>query len=118
VNEVVHEGTEAITLTNGVSYVSVGGTTRQETPQDVVTEIAEDLGNGQWTFRNVSADEPNIAAAYFDTPQGEVGFFLAVQVTSPSTRFFIIWEHPVAEWEMEHTAFSALMEGLQYSVAT
>jgi hypothetical protein len=116
--EAAEQGFEAITLTNGVSTITLGGFAMQGTPQDVVTQTATDLGGGQWTFNTIVWDEPTVAAAYFDTPSGQLAYFLYVEVTGPASGLFIIWEFPPAQWETEDLAYDALMAGLEYTVTS
>src|SRR5215218_6542942 len=65
VNDGAQEGLEALTVSNGVSTVTLGGFAMQDTPQNVVTQTADELGGGEWTFNTIVWDEPNVAAAYF-----------------------------------------------------
>jgi len=118
VDEGAQQGLEALTVSNGVSTVTLGGFDMQDTPQNVVTQTANELGGGQWVFNTVTADEPTYAGAYFDTPQGELAYFIYVEQTGPSTGVFVIWEFPVAQYEIEHAAvFDDLLPGFSYFVA-
>jgi hypothetical protein len=121
VDDVAEEGVvELITVTNGVSYVTVGGTTSQDPLPNVVMRFAEMVGNGQWTFRVATADQPTYAAAFFDTSQEDVGVSIFAAVTGPSTRQLIIWEHPMAQNKLEpddteEAAYNELIkEGLEF----
>lgn len=112
------QGFEAITVTNGVSTVTLGGFAMEDTPQNVVTQTATTLGGGQWTFNTIVWDEPNVAAAYFDRPDGQFAYFIYAEQIGPSAGLFIIWEFPPDQYETEDLAYGALVEGLEYSVST
>jgi hypothetical protein len=118
VNEVSGEEYELINLTNGVSTVQLGGITRQDTPQNVVLQIAELVGDGQLTFIEVEDDEPNVASAYFSDASRQVVVSIFVAVTGPSPGHLIIWEYPFAQQEAELVAYNALIDGLEVQVIT
>jgi hypothetical protein len=116
--EGVQEGLEAISLSNGVSDITLGGFTILDTPQNVVIGTANTLGGGQWQFLEAIFDEPDRAAAYFDAPQEGRGYFIDIIGTGGSSAVFLIWGFPAAQYDTEWDRFLALMDGFQWTTTS
>lgn len=114
VDEGADQGFEAITLTNGVSTLTLGAFTLQDTPQNVVLNTADAIGGGEWQFNQVVFDEPDRAGAYFDAPNGE-GVFIDVIATGPSSAVFVLWSFPGAQYDAEWENFTAVMDGFSWN---
>jgi hypothetical protein len=116
VDQGADQGFEAVSLSNGVSDITLGAFTLQDTPQNVVINTADVLGEGTWEFAEVVFDEPDRAAAYFNGPDGQ-GHFIDVIGTGPSSAVFLIWSFPGAQYDAEWERFLALMDGFQWSTS-
>jgi len=103
---------DVVSVTNGTSAVTVGWGTITDTPQNSVTNLADFLGDGNWTFDQAVVDETNSAAAYFTEPQGETGHLVAVDKFDDQTGRIIVWSFPSSQYDAEFTAFVSLLDGL------
>jgi hypothetical protein len=109
-----------IGLTNGVSYAWVEGyfTEPSLTPQDFVLTTAEHGFSVPLTFAEVTFDEPNRAAAYFDAAAEGFSFFIAATVTertpSQNRLLLLIWQYPLDQYETEFAVFEQLLGGLSW----
>jgi hypothetical protein len=105
------DNVEGIALQNGTSWIAVMGIATSDTPQDIVTNLAN--AGTPWFFDTVVIDEPDHAAAYFTTDDSNVGGFIAARTLSSSTEMAILWSFPVVQYETEFDAFIGLLEGLR-----
>jgi hypothetical protein len=103
---------DVVSVSNGTSAVTIGWGNITDTPQNSVTNLADFLGDGTWSFDQAVVDEANSAAAYFTEPQGDTGHLIAVDKFDDQTGRIIIWSFPSAQYETEFNAFVSLLDGL------
>lgn len=105
------QGFEGVVVSNGPSVVSFMGVTDSNTPQAIVQNVADNLGVPM-NFLEVAADEPEVAAAYYISADGEMGARIFAATMSPSTAFLLVWLFPSAQYETESEAYNVLLDGL------
>jgi hypothetical protein len=106
-------GFEGVVVTNGTSVVTFMGVTDSNTPQTIVQNVADNLGVPM-EFLEVAADEPDVAAAYYISSDGQMGARIFAAKMDPSTAFLLIWLFPAAQYETESEAYNLLLDGLQF----
>jgi hypothetical protein len=107
-----NDGFEGVIVTDGSSVVSLIGVTDSNTPQVIVQDVADNLGTPM-EFMEVAVDEPQMAAAYYISGDGEMGARIFATTLSPSTAFIVAWLFPSAEYEVESERYNTLLDGLQ-----
>jgi hypothetical protein len=107
-----NEGFEGVIVTDGSSVVSFIGVTDSNTPQVIVQDVADNLGTPM-EFMEVAVDEPQMAAAYYISTDGQMGARIFATTLSPSTAFIVAWIFPAAEYEVESERYNQLLDGLQ-----
>lgn len=106
------EGFEGVIVTNGTSVVTLLGVDDSNTPQVIVQDVADNLGTPM-DFLEVAADEPDVAAAYYISSDGQMGARIFAARLSPSTAFILAWLFPSSEYEGESEQYNQLLDGLQ-----
>lgn len=107
------QGFEGVVVSNGPSVVSFMGVTDSNTPQTIVQNVADNLGVPM-NFLEVAADEPEVAAAYYISADGQMGARIFAATMSPSTAFLLVWLFPAAQYEAESEAYNLLLDGLVF----
>lgn len=110
--EAQEPGLDYISLSNGISEVIVGVITSPATPQDFVIEVAELLGDGQWTFSEVIDDLPDRAGAIFTTPGG-VSHYVDASELGQGAKQTVVFSFPSDQGQVQSQAFLDLMAGFQ-----
>jgi hypothetical protein len=110
--EAQEPGLDYVSLSNGVSEVTVGVITNPVSPQDFVIEVANILGEGQWTFGEVIDDDPTRAGAIFSDPGGIDHYVDAIEL-GEGAKQVVVFSFPADQAQTESAAFLALMEGFQ-----
>jgi hypothetical protein len=106
-------GFEGVVVSNGPSVVTLMGVNDSNTPQTIVQNVADNLGVPM-EFLEVAADEPEVAAAYYISADGQMGARIFAAKADPSTAFLLIWLFPAAQYETEAEAYNLLIEGVQF----
>ncbi len=117
VGEDSQPGFEAVAIANGTSTIMVMGVdTSQatESPQQFVEAAASGLEIPDLRFAQVIFDEPDRAAAVYESQSTGAGIFLDAIQRDPATMIVVFWQFPLNQFDSEIEQFDTVMAGLSF----